>query len=1191
MHELRCISLMHWNLVELEDIPTFGVTALIGTMGAGKSSILDAIQTVQTGNQVSKLSLNRAASTVKSTRSVKEYCLGVTEDTIRLKQVREACHSMIVLSYRDDEIGSECSVGVVLYADRDQPREETVCRFIAEGTMFSFEEFADRDENGSLMIENPDIILDRLREKAGRGYSTHNQSAAAFIENYLRAMRPRRQTPNANDYIRRFRNAIAFREIDDPTKFIRGFVLDDDPIQTDRLRTNLETWDEISGSLENLKKKIADARRIQTRFSTHAEYLFDRQETKYQTAWNNGRIARLKADAESEKLRQASLDLTALAQKREAVNQDIARQERLLEEKRDRERTFGYSESRALIQERISSKESSLGASVGALNSILQFAGGLRYTGDLNRFLPPYAKAAKADAEQLEEIRRSFSGAKSLPDAAAEIIPALSRIKDAGRAKESLRAQLNAHVVDLSQKEEERSEKTRQLRSRKREGAVLKPQTQAFIELLIEEGITAEALPMIVDIEPGMEDWVRAAEIRLGAFKEAIYVDPKNFNEAFRILRERKQATSRGYDREHRFHDVRLINTPRIAEGKGIRSAAKNAVISILKTENDIVRSFLDSQFGGTVMVDSLDELKVHSDAIMKDGSQSQGLAVRVNRMSPPILGRVAQENITQDLRARIEELQAEIPRQEAFIEKLRLGEKLFDKLSEIDTEKTARLIEEIRGSLEVLCELRAERDAEVTDEERSLLADIETHKANIEKLKAQLTGELEDENRKLIEKQTRAKERSEEQTKRTQSYRDVCKSIEDDDRGPTNTRWRNALRHMEHQARGRTITALKGRLEQISDRDETWHMEDLLRLAQKQKELEAQAEREGRNIRGIAGYLNEYGEDIKISEYTPEDVLNWLVTHVLDMEDNELLKYQAQINEFQERTRTEVREVLMNKLNDRLQTALSELKKLNKRIKRHKFEGMTYVFDWKIDPTMRPLYQMARRVAEEADRAEVLLTEGGEPLLNEAVDIIRDIFRNEEGAAKFEDYRQYFVFELIMTRDEVTDVDIESQGVDGLGSNIAVTGNLTDRIGKGSGGQKQTPYYVAIAASMAAAYYPNARPGESVGMGLVCFDEAFNKLDIRSTQELIRLYKDLNLQILIAAPEEKRTSFMEVSDTIINISKTPGAADLFIDVEHIGDRAKQELRNANPEHIGFEGFSRQFEEEQVDRPKTEAAE
>ncbi|WP_209509487.1 SbcC/MukB-like Walker B domain-containing protein [Ruegeria sp. HKCCE4150] len=1200
MFELKRISAMNWNLLELEDIEIDGITAIIGMMGSGKSTLLDAIQTVKTGNQVSKLSLNRAASSIKSTRSVKEYCLGVTEDTIRLGLTRDACHSILVLSYRDDTLNAECAVGLTIYADKDEPREHTTCRFIAEGTMFSFEEFADREPDGTLVVGSPEIILERVREKSGRGYSVHNNSARGFIENYLRAMRPKGATPNADDYIRRFRNAIAFQEIKDPTEFVRTFVLDEDPIQTDRLRANLQTWDEISASIETLKKKIGEARSLLAAYASHAEWLFTAQENAYQTAWSKAQIAAIHSAEASDKTRQAEVDLAELTQERTRVDQQIEREERLRETKKEQQIASGYSQSQALLQEKIGSQELVIKTSAGKLNDILKLGSSLRHTDDLKRFLPMSTGNMKIAAERLEEIRREFTGSGKFPEDTAEISRLIATVKDTEGVVVLLNTQYEDMVYQQRQAEEKRTEKLRQLRSRERGGKGLDGQVQDFIEYLVSEGIVAEALPMMVEVVPGMEDWVRALETRLGAFKEAIYVDPKNFDEAYRVLRDRKQATGQGYEREHRNWKVRLINTQKLARGKGLRNAAPNAIVSILETDNDLIRKFLDSQFGGTVMVDTPDELKQHSDAIMKDGSQSQGFSVRVNRMGSPILGRVAQESLVYELQTQVQDFTSEIDRRKADMKRLQNGVALFQAVGQLDTQEASARVAEIEEGLNTLKDLERRRDEEVSDDVRELIADIKSHGENINKLKVYREGELEDRKNKLIRQQTKASEKAREEDDTRARHQAECDGIAEIDKGSENMRWRHALYHMDHPAKGRSISSLKARLDRISEQDEAWHIDNVARLRkEKREELDANSEaagRRARRMRGIASYLADFDEDIELAKKSEPDILNWLVTHVLYMEDNELLKYQKQISEFREVTRLEVREVFMTKLNDNLKGALSEMRKLNKRIRRHKFEGMTYVFDWKIDPTMKPLYQMAQRVSEEADKAETLLMEGGDEILNQAVDIIREIFKSEEGAAKFEDYRQYFEFELVMTRDEVTDVDIDNQGVDGLKTDIAVTGNLTDRIGKGSGGQKQTPYYVAIAASMAAAYYPNARAGESMGMGLVCFDEAFNKLDIRSTQELIRLYRDLNLQILIAAPEEKRTSFMEVADTIVTISKAPGVPELFIDVEKIGNRTKKELRQANPEHLGVDGFRQQVQSGHIGRlptlnTATEAAE
>jgi uncharacterized protein YPO0396 len=132
---------------------------------------------------------------------------------------------------------------------------------------------------------------------------------------------------------------------------------------------------------------------------------------------------------------------------------------------------------------------------------------------------------------------------------------------------------------------------------------------------------------------------------------------------------------------------------------------------------------------------------------------------------------------------------------------------------------------------------------------------------------------------------------------------------------------------------------------------------------------------------------------------------------------------------------------------------------------------------------------------------------------------------------------------------------------------------NLSRRTRKGSGGQKQAPFYVAIAAAMASVYYPGSRNENPDGMGLVVFDEAFNRLDIPNTQAILRFYKDLNLQVVVAAPEEKRMSFLEVMDTIVSVNKLPGDDVMQIDSESPGPRAVAEMRAANPEHLGVEGY------------------
>lgn len=50
MYQLERLSLNNWYLIEGRDFEIRGATGIVGATGAGKSSFLDAIQTVITGD-------------------------------------------------------------------------------------------------------------------------------------------------------------------------------------------------------------------------------------------------------------------------------------------------------------------------------------------------------------------------------------------------------------------------------------------------------------------------------------------------------------------------------------------------------------------------------------------------------------------------------------------------------------------------------------------------------------------------------------------------------------------------------------------------------------------------------------------------------------------------------------------------------------------------------------------------------------------------------------------------------------------------------------------------------------------------------------------------------------------------------------------------------------------------------------
>ena len=69
---------------------------------------------------------------------------------------------------------------------------------------------------------------------------------------------------------------------------------------------------------------------------------------------------------------------------------------------------------------------------------------------------------------------------------------------------------------------------------------------------------------------------------------------------------------------------------------------------------------------------------------------------------------------------------------------------------------------------------------------------------------------------------------------------------------------------------------------------------------------------------------------------------------------------------------------------------------------------------------------------------------------------------------------------------------------------------------GEKSGGETQTPYYVAIAASFAQVY--NSKDS----VRLIMLDEAFDKMDDGRIESMMNLFFSMNLQVILVAPSAK---------------------------------------------------------------------
>ncbi len=230
-----------------------------------------------------------------------------------------------------------------------------------------------------------------------------------------------------------------------------------------------------------------------------------------------------------------------------------------------------------------------------------------------------------------------------------------------------------------------------------------------------------------------------------------------------------------------------------------------------------------------------------------------------------------------------------------------------------------------------------------------------------------------------------------------------------------------------------------------------------------------------------------------------------------------DLLEYQEKLKDIKQNCETEFRETFLSKMRENIENARELFRSLNKTLSPISYGGDRYKFCFTPGVTKQKLYEM-------------IMSEfniGGFNLFSEQFDKdyhdeMEELFAkltvsDEQGndvMQEYTDYRNYM------------DYDIEIISANGK------TQKFSRIYREKSGGETQTPYYVAIAASFSQLY----QYGESVR--LIILDEAFDKMDEERISGMMRFFKELDFQMILAAPSSRLEIIGENTDRVLMVYK-----------------------------------------------------
>ncbi|RIV24697.1 hypothetical protein D2Q93_06340 [Alicyclobacillaceae bacterium I2511] len=246
-------------------------------------------------------------------------------------------------------------------------------------------------------------------------------------------------------------------------------------------------------------------------------------------------------------------------------------------------------------------------------------------------------------------------------------------------------------------------------------------------------------------------------------------------------------------------------------------------------------------------------------------------------------------------------------------------------------------------------------------------------------------------------------------------------------------------------------------------------------------------------------------------------------------LRDSQMAEYEGKIKAAKERAQVQFQEDFISKLRNNIETVELQIKELNQAIHSVSFGKDRYRFQVRPNSVYQLFYQMI---------TDDMLLEGfglfSRVFQERYASTIEELFRNivdvdednpamhselEQNLHKFTDYRTYLDFDLLV-RDE-----------EGRES------RLSKVIAKKSGGETQTPFYISVLASFAQVYRVNT-PGLDNTLRLLVFDEAYSKMDHQRIRESIRIVRDLGLQVLLSAPTEKIADITPLVDRTLVVTR-----------------------------------------------------
>lgn len=1133
--KLDRLILVNWGQIRPGDYDMGDVTLLTGQTGSGKSTMLDALQTVMTAAMAGIYNYNPGQDEVtqgqrrgKSKRTLESYVVGA--EYSRFSRPNGA-HAYMAAVFRPSE-GEDtakpftaviaAAARVDGFGERRDAKLEKLELIIVDEAMLTFEDFV-KDAAANEWVAVEDVVR-RLKEKHRKvmSFDSHKKNYICALYGRFRG-KPSVSWDEAQNAAKAWCQSIAYRPIGSVHDLVRDDILEFDAKQLqesisrigDLMRqvTNLrEEGERIGATVQRLKELKTVIGKTTAAFEEQVQYdlLLAKLQLRADTegvAEENRRIATARAQSEHHAAKARS-DV-GLRKGLDVNRIDIAAKLRGIPAHGEKERLDetlkratgsarivleGLSRSllsaglldnaaRQLVSKPVPEQFPKLKAAVQAVATAVA-ATAFDRLAQLRDEVAAASGSGELNVSLLQQLVGAFEGANT---GVGELHAAL--VGPSGSASTAIAAESST----LSERSMNAQVAVTELAGRKARlaagGGNYGRDTVNALERIRDRYPDANVQVLADLIEPASEVWQAAIEG---------YLDNARFN-----LIIKPEWETRVIDYLQTWNArARVIQGKRCLDHADASRVPQDSIIHELSTDNPIAKAYLIEQYGSVIKVHTTEQLRHTARGLTKEGKGSGSRTMFLCEQRSLVFGRKARERALQEVSDQLTAAETEVARLEALRTTLHTVERLLVNLKEPSFEATP--LRDYAGDIDHARRALSQLDLTEVDELQARLAQLEGELAACDE-------SIEASKKAVILADQRIKE-AEEVIRRINARHDA--RLEDHEQ---------QLRRLKHLCEAnpeRTYTVMAQQVESLLEA----HVHDVAGVQHKLAALRVLPV----NLLGeVREMLSEYNQRAKSDErfaaalphhlddtafdpnYGPLANLGRAVSQLhQDMESVGVYNNRDALTKAERSFHDVFTKQFCVEIKTKVDDGIRTLKQLNAELQHLKFGSDRFSIDWsKWEPEFEEYHAFFRAVTELADANEAVDLFGETELSpkhiavrNRLVALLLD--KNQEVASRellrIADYRNYRRYEIWNESDS--------------GGRIALS-----TWGTGSGGQLETPAYI-VRAAIVTNRLKFFEKGPS--LKLLVNDESFSKMDEQRARDVLRFLRDsLKLQVVSAMP------------------------------------------------------------------------